>query len=85
MIEWWIDIPNLQTVYLPASFQYVKCKSITSIRMNMNEWIDVSPILAKKVKTIDEVRETSSSGYDAHVTTSRNKKSCTIFLYFCCK
>ena len=46
MIEWWIDIPNLQTVDLPNSFQSVKSKSITRICMNMNEWIDVSPILA---------------------------------------
>ena len=46
MIEWWIDIPNLQTVDLPWSFYHVKSKSITSICMNMNEWIDVSPILA---------------------------------------
>ena len=45
MIEWWIDIPNLQTVNLSESFEYVKSKSITSICMNMNEWIDVSPIL----------------------------------------
>ena len=45
MIESWIDIPNLQTVYLPWSFQSVQSKSITSICMNMNEWIDVSPIL----------------------------------------
>ena len=42
MIEWWIDIPNLQTVDLPNSFEYVQSKSITSIYMNMNEWIDVS-------------------------------------------
>ena len=46
MIESWIDIPNLQTVDLPDSFQRVKSKSITRICMNMNEWIDVSPILA---------------------------------------
>ena len=47
--EYWIDILNLQTVHLPDSFEYVKSKSITSIYMNMNEWIDVSPILANKV------------------------------------
>ena len=46
----WIDIPNLQTVDLPDSFWYVKSKSITSICMNMNEWIDVSPILADKTQ-----------------------------------
>ena len=45
MIEWWIDIPNLQTVDLPDSFQEVLSTSITSIFMNMNEWIDVSPKL----------------------------------------
>ena len=50
MIESWIDIPNLQTVNLPFSFQSVKSKSITSICMNMNEWIDVSPILADMVR-----------------------------------
>ena len=46
MIESWIDIPNLQTVHLPISFGDVRIKSITSICMNMNEWIDVSSILA---------------------------------------
>ena len=59
MIEWWIDIPNLQTVKLPShgtywyyngSFEKVQSKSIDSICMNMNEWIDVSPILADLVK-----------------------------------
>ena len=45
MIEYWIDIPNLQTVDLPNSFRYVLSRSITSIVMNMNEWIDVSSIL----------------------------------------
>ena len=50
MIEWWIDIPNLQTVDLPYSFKHVQSKSITSICMNMNEWIDVSPILADLVE-----------------------------------
>ena len=46
MIEYWIDIPNLQTVNLPESFEKIQSKSITSICMNMNEWIDVSPKLA---------------------------------------
>ena len=48
MIEYWIDIPNLQTVYLPDSFFYVQANSvsITSIIINSNEWIDVSTILA---------------------------------------
>ena len=54
MIEYWIDIPNLQIVDLPISydkpFQNVQSKSITSICMNMNEWIDVSPILADLVQ-----------------------------------
>ena len=50
MIEYWIDIPNLKIVQLPGSFKYVESKSITSIYMNMNEWIDVSPILANLVK-----------------------------------
>ena len=48
MIESWIDIPNLQTVDLPGSFLTVQSKSITSICMNMNEWIDVSPKLADR-------------------------------------
>ena len=46
MIESWIDIPNLQTVKLFSSFEYVQFKSITSICINMNKWIDVSSILA---------------------------------------
>ena len=50
MIEWWIDIPNLQTVSLPKSFGEIETKSINSICMNMNEWIDVSRKLAKLVK-----------------------------------
>ena len=50
MIESWIDIPNIQTVSLPGSFRYVQSKSITSIYMNNNEWIDVSPILDNCVK-----------------------------------
>ena len=49
MIEYWIDIPNLQTVNLPYSFQYVESISVTSICMNMNEWIDVSRKLANLV------------------------------------
>ena len=56
MIESWVDIPNLQTVDLPNSFLGVKTKSITSICVNMNEWIDVSSILADLFKlsiTID--------------------------------
>ena len=53
MIEYWTDIPNLQTVDLPDSFEYVESKSITSIYMNMNEWIDVSPILANLVQIDD--------------------------------
>ena len=56
MIEYWIDIPNLQTVHLPGSFEEVKSKSITSICMNMNEWIDVSPILANLLPfTLDDI------------------------------
>ena len=63
MIEYWIDIPNLQTVNLPYSFQKIKSKSITSIIMNMNEWIDVSPILANLFKisiTIHNSKELKS-------------------------
>ena len=66
MIESWIDIPNLQTVHLPGSFEEVKSKSITSICMNMNEWIDVSPILANVVEilrqfTNDDINSSSKS------------------------
>ena len=50
MIEYWIDIPNLQTVHLPHSFEEVRTKSIPSIDMNIIEWIDVSTILANRVK-----------------------------------
>ena len=66
MIEYWIDIPNLQTVDLPDSFQYVQSKSITSIFMNSNEWIDVSTILANLVEilrqfTNDDINSSSKS------------------------
>ena len=62
MIEYWIDIPNLQTVHLPGSFEEVKSKSITSICMNMNEWIDVSPILANLLPfTLDDIDINSTS------------------------
>ena len=50
LIEYWIDIPNLKAVDLPRSFEKVKTKSISSIIMNMNKWIDVSPILADIVR-----------------------------------
>ena len=62
MIESWIDIPNLQTVNLPDSFFHVKSKSITSICMNMNEWIDVSPILEDLIPfTLDDINTNSKS------------------------
>ena len=57
MIEYWIDIPNLQTVDLPGSFRHVQSKSITSIIMNMNEWIDVSPILDDLVQISNRYEE----------------------------
>ena len=41
MTESWIDIPNLITVNLPRSFWYVQSKSVNSICMNLNKWIDV--------------------------------------------
>ena len=50
MIEYWIDIPNVETVNLPDSFEEVRTKSITSIYMNNHERIDVSPILADLVE-----------------------------------
>ena len=49
-IEYWIDIPNVETVNLPDSFQYVQSKSISSILINESEWLDVSTILASLVK-----------------------------------
>ena len=62
MIEWCIDIPNLQTVDLPHSFEKIKSKSITSICMNMNEWLDVSPILADLLPfTLDDCDPNSIS------------------------
>ena len=67
MIEYWIDIPNLQTVNLPWSFQSVKSKSITSICINMNEWIDVSPILADLVPIIYDCSYIES--VDSNVTS----------------
>ena len=45
IIEYWIDIPNIETVNLPGSFRYVESKSMTSIYINNNEWIDISTIL----------------------------------------
>ena len=47
MIESWIDIPNLQTVNLPRSFWYVQSKSVNSICMDMNKWIDVHDSLVQ--------------------------------------
>ena len=58
--ESWIDIPNLQTVDLPGSFGRVQSKSITSILITVNEWIDVSPILADLVN----IRESDSDDSD---------------------
>ena len=55
--ESWIDIPNLQTVHLYGSFQFVKSKSITSIYMNNNEWIDVSTILDDLVQISNRYEE----------------------------
>ena len=51
IIEWWIDIPNVETVNLPNSFEYVLSTSVTSRLVNNHEWIDVSPILASFVPT----------------------------------
>ena len=62
MIEYWIDIPNLKTVHLPWSFKYVESKSITSICMNMNEWIDISTILEDLIPfTLDDINTNSKS------------------------
>ena len=67
MIEWWIDIPNLQIVHLPESafgspFESVQSKSITSIYMNMNEWIDVNYRLANLLPfTLDDIDSNATS------------------------
>ena len=62
MIEYWIDIPNLQTVNLPDSFEEVQFKSIDSTCMNMNEWIDVSDIVNDLISFInDDVPSNSDS------------------------
>ena len=50
MIEYRIDIPNLQTVNLPGSFNDVIFKSINSVIVNSNSCIDVSSILANLVQ-----------------------------------
>ena len=57
MIEYCIDIPNLQTVHLPGSFLTVQSKSIKSIIMNMNECIDVSSVLPNLVQISDNNEE----------------------------
>ena len=57
-----IDIPNLEIVDLPDSFEKVTSRSVTSIYMNMNEWIDVSPILAKLLPfALDDIDVNSTS------------------------
>ena len=62
MIEWWIDIPNLQTVNLPHSFEEVQFKSVESIIMNIIEWIDVSDIVNDLISFInDDVPSNSDS------------------------
>ena len=45
--EYWIDIPNVETINLPNSFGDVRIKSITSIYMTDNEWIDVHDSLSQ--------------------------------------
>ena len=67
--EWWIDIPNLHIVKLPDSFKYILSKSITSICMNMNEWIDVSPILANLVPfTPNDIESLDSNITSIYIT-----------------
>ena len=81
MIEWWIDIPNLQTVDLPYSFEKIKSKSITSIYLNNIEWIDVSPVLASILPFfLNDIKK-----LDSNITTiqipnySVNSNNYTIF------
>ena len=62
MIEWWIDIPNLQTVNLPDSFQYVQSKSFNSMDNDTNEWIDVhSKLIDILPHTLDDIDPNSTS------------------------
>ena len=62
MIEWWIDIPNLQTVKLPDSFQYIQSIETTSICTNTDWWIDVSTILDNLFPfTLDDLNINSKS------------------------
>ena len=51
-----IDIPNLQAVHLPSSFNEVEVIKITSIDFEcvVNSPIDVSPLLADLVEIRDE-------------------------------
>ena len=53
----WIDIPNLQTAFLLESFSCVQSRSVKSTLMNLNEWIDVSPILANLLDVRDSDSE----------------------------
>ena len=62
MIEYWIDIPNLQTVNLPDSFQYVQSKSFNSMDNDTNEWIDVhSKLIDILPHTLDDIDPNSTS------------------------
>ena len=67
MIESWIDIPNAETINLLRSFWYVQSKSITSIYMNDNKWIDVHNSLSQfsclKSKILITIVRTCGSSY----------------------
>ena len=81
MIDSWIDIPNLQTVDLPNSFQYVLSTSITSIDMSNNEWIDVSPVLANLIPfTLNDIESLDSNITSIQIPNySMNIENYTIF------
>ena len=81
MIEWWIDIPNLQTVNLPDSFENVLSTSITSIDMSNNEWIDVSPVLANLIPfTLNDIESLDSNITSIQIPNySMNIENYTIF------
>ena len=81
MIEWWIDIPNVETVNLPDSFRYVVSTSITSIDMNNVEWIDVHENLAHLVPFfLSDIESLDSNITSIYIPNySLNNEDYTIF------
>ena len=81
MIEYWIDIPNVETVNLPNSFRNVLSRSINSMLVNMNEWLDVSPILANLVPfSLNDIESLDSNITSITIPNySLNNEDYTIF------